>query len=303
VVSGNTAKTAPEIFSATNQQVFADYSAILNYSNIQGNFSNMVSFATHKELGLSSFANYGGYTKTYHPRVPTEPELLPYIDPEEEAPIFLEVLSPLVDFVISTEYPDAKTDQRGVPRPFSPNNKVYLDVGAVEIYGESQVQVQSSMTLQFTEPVDLALFKNQSSIRLDRSDEVANGVDEAYIVETGATGTNGKITLSPAAGKASSVTLTFSDATASTPAPGLEHGSLIDGFWKLSVRIANFRTQRFDIHRYFGDSDGDRDVDATDQAAFAAAQSVYNSAFDFNADSKIDSTDASAFAIRLGTNL
>jgi hypothetical protein len=63
------------------------------------------------------------------------------------------------------------------------------------------------------------------------------------------------------------------------------------------------------LHRLFGDSDGDGDVDATDEAAFNAAlgkragQVGYLAYFDINASGTIDAKDRDQFRKRLGIDL
>jgi hypothetical protein len=61
------------------------------------------------------------------------------------------------------------------------------------------------------------------------------------------------------------------------------------------------------FHRLFGDADGDRDVDATDKAAFLAALGHTDGAslatFDFNRDGQVNGTDQSQFNKRYGTHI
>ena len=106
----------------------------------------------------------------------------------------------------------------------------------------------------------------------------------------------------------SAVTLTFSGS-------GTAYGSLGDGIWTLKVlrsRIhrADDRTVVMDadyastFHRFFGDSDGDRDVDDTDQAAFNSAFGHTDAAslatFDFDHDGDVDAADRNKFNKRFG---
>jgi hypothetical protein len=107
------------------------------------------------------------------------------------------------------------------------------------------------------------------------------------------------------------VVLTFSGS-------GTIYRSLSDGKWTLT--IFGTRVHRADdrtvvmpanyvnsFHRLFGDSDGDRDVDATDQAAFNAAFGHTDAAslatFDFDRDGDVDANDRNRFNKRFGTSI
>src|SRR5262249_17855565 len=100
--------------------------------------------------------------------------------------------------------------------------------------------------------------------------------------------------------------------------PDLIAGSLADGNYTFTIRAdqghdAAGRGLEADhaaaCFRYFGDSDGARDVDGDDQALFesafgtAAGDAGYQDYFDFNGDGTIDETDREAFLGRLGTAL
>ena len=91
--------------------------------------------------------------------------------------------------------------------------------------------------------------------------------------------------------------------------------SLIDGNWTLKILKA--RVHRADyrpaimaadsitsLYRYFGDSDGNRKVDATDQSAFDAAvghtDALSLATFDFDGDGDVDTTDRDQFNKRFG---
>ena len=95
-------------------------------------------------------------------------------------------------------------------------------------------------------------------------------------------------------------------------------GSLPDGRYDLNVRAARVgdvfgQAARADhasmFHRYFGDADGDRDVDSLDSRRFRAAlgtdasMAAYNPIFDFDADGDVDSLDSRRFRLRLGTEI
>jgi hypothetical protein len=101
-------------------------------------------------------------------------------------------------------------------------------------------------------------------------------------------------------------TLTFSGAN-------IESGSLADGRWTLTVVASKVHdaaqptlTMAADataaFHRYFGDRDGDGDVDGTDVNAIVPAlfnPANYDPAFDFDGDADVDGTDVNAFVRRL----
>jgi len=94
--------------------------------------------------------------------------------------------------------------------------------------------------------------------------------------------------------------------------------SLADGNWTLKVLKA--RVHRADdrlvvmdaqyvthLHRFFGDSDGDRDVDEADQAAFNAAfgqtDATSLSVFDSDGDGDVDAADRARFNLRFGRTI
>lgn len=107
------------------------------------------------------------------------------------------------------------------------------------------------------------------------------------------------------------VKLTFSGART-------ELGSLADGHWTLRVRHG--RVHRVDdratilsadsvlhFHRYFGDSDGNRNVDGTDQIAFDNAfgqtDALSLARFDFDNNGIVDSGDRAQFSKRFGHHI
>ena len=61
------------------------------------------------------------------------------------------------------------------------------------------------------------------------------------------------------------------------------------------------------FHRFFGDWDGDRDVDASDKATFLGAVGsmtpMYLPAFDFDGDGDIDAADQAQFNKRFGRRI
>lgn len=125
---------------------------------------------------------------------------------------------------------------------------------------------------------------------------------------TGASGAD--LTATPAG---SAVVLTFTAGEVSEPS-----GSLKDGIWRMTVDMtkvhaggaAGSGSEIVDgIRRLFGDSNGDGDAGAEDDAAFQAANNTssgapgYDAAFDSNADGFIDPTDESEFGSRFGLGL
>jgi hypothetical protein len=92
--------------------------------------------------------------------------------------------------------------------------------------------------------------------------------------------------------------------------PGLTGGSLPDGNYSGVLRAAGLISTNgdllaadypFSFFRYFGDSDGDRDVDFADFFAFARTYGLstgntnFNAEFDYNADGRVDATDLTNF--------
>jgi hypothetical protein len=105
-------------------------------------------------------------------------------------------------------------------------------------------------------------------------------------------------------------TLTFSGAN-------VESGSLADGRWTLSVDPAKVVRRgaamaagfAFGLHRLFGDSEGDGDVDVLDLARFrqsygkSAGQPGYAADFDSEGDGDVDVLDLSRFRQRYGRTI
>jgi hypothetical protein len=105
---------------------------------------------------------------------------------------------------------------------------------------------------------------------------------------------------------------------------GTEARSLADGLWTLRVRADRVLSTdgspmagdyNYALHRLFGDADGDRDVDRSDELKFNAAygsksnQSKYVSYFDWDQDVNsqglrdIDQKDRTKFRARLGRSI
>jgi subtilisin-like proprotein convertase family protein len=95
-------------------------------------------------------------------------------------------------------------------------------------------------------------------------------------------------------------TLTVFAASVSGPGGALDgdgNGTGGDDF----VLVGNPATNK--LHRIFGDSDGDGDVDATDYGAFRAAFGGSNNAFDFDNDGDVDAADFGQFRARFGSSV
>jgi hypothetical protein len=97
-------------------------------------------------------------------------------------------------------------------------------------------------------------------------------------------------------------------------------GSLADGRYRLRVVAANVTNQAppnspmtadatIEFHRFFGDINGDQNVDIADFGQFSATyglnsgQTGFNSSLDFNGDGVIDIADFGQFAVRIFTVL
>ena len=106
---------------------------------------------------------------------------------------------------------------------------------------------------------------------------------------------------------------------------GLESGSLPDGDYTLTVDgdlltdaqgrsvdgdgdgVAGGTAEVLRFHRFFGDADGDRDVDASDfvlfRQSYVTPSSPFIPVFDFNNDGVLDTTDLNAFYQRRAKRL
>ena len=126
-------------------------------------------------------------------------------------------------------------------------------------------------------------------------------------MQTGATGANGRILVSPSTGMTSTLTLTFDNASGAGVTPGVENGSLADGRWQMAIPSLGYTSTLNDptLRRLFGDFNNDGTVDGTDFSQFGAAfgQTVANSPFDFNGDGTVDGTDFAQFGTRFGMTL
>jgi hypothetical protein len=170
-------------------------------------------------------------------------------------------------------------------------------------FGATQHSRLTAITVNFPSPINAAVL---GPITLTRTAAISNG-SIGTVVQTGATGVNGRINVSPMAGLTSSITLTFDNADGSPVTAGVENGSLADGRWQISIPSLNYTSTLNDpnLRRLFGDSNNDGTVDGTDFAAFGSVfgQTVANSPFDFNGDGTVDGTDFAEFGAHFGTTL
>jgi len=79
------------------------------------------------------------------------------------------------------------------------------------------------------------------------------------VVQTGATGANGRILVSPTSGMVSSITLTFDNANGAPLTAGVESGSLADGRWQLAIPPLGYQSPLNDpsLRRLYGDNNND----------------------------------------------
>src|SRR5207249_1224147 len=117
-----------------------------------------------------------------------------------------------------------------VVNPFPPTTVAIVEVNS----GSAQRSRLTNITLHFSTTITAATLTGLGAVTLTRT--TANGLGTiGTIVQTGATGANGRITVSPASGPVSSLTLTFDNANGDPVTLGVENGSLSDGHWQLSI--------------------------------------------------------------------
>lgn len=216
--------------------------------------------------------------------------------------------SPLLD---AGNNPDAQiTDQLGLPRVIGGS----IDIGATEFQDTSfivnnraaQRSRLTTIKVNFVNPINAATLSTLGAIKLTRTAATSLGT-VGTIVQTGATGTNGRIVVSPSSGTVQSVTLTFDNADGSATSPGVENGSLADGRWQLTIPSVGLTSTLNDtvLRRLFGDVDNNGTVDAGDFGIFGTTfgASLIGSPFDFNNDATLDAIDFGEFGARFGLTL
>jgi hypothetical protein len=181
------------------------------------------------------------------------------------------------------------------------NGTVRPAVTAVSVNGgNAQRSRITSVGLTFGAPVDASTLTALGAITLTRT---AGG--PATLVQTAATGANGRITVSPATGLVAAVTLSFSNANSAATTAGVEYGSLADGRWQLSVPSLRYASPFNDVNlrRAFGDSNADGNVSGADFLVFGNAFNGPSVAFDFNNSGVVDGSDLLQFGNRFGVTI
>jgi uncharacterized delta-60 repeat protein len=161
--------------------------------------------------------------------------------------------------------------------------------------GAAQRSRVTELTVTFDEVVDPALLATAFALTRPADGAAVGAIAVATQVVDGRT----------------VATLTFSGAN-------VESGSLADGRWTLAVDRTKVRSLAgaemaadftASLHRLFGDSEGDADVDVLDLARFRQAygkstgQPGYAAHFDFEGDGDVDVLDLSRFRQRYGRTL
>jgi len=178
--------------------------------------------------------------------------------------------------------------------------------------GDNQRSRLTSLTVNFASAVSAASFSGTGAIKLIR---LESGMVPAT-VQTGATGSDGLITVTQ--GSPTSLVLTFSNASGAPSFPGssVEFGSLSDGRWRLEIPSAagymsNPAAVNEQIPRLFGDINNDGTVDGgLDFGQFgttfglSAGVPAFLAAFDFNNDGTIEGgADFAEFGARFGVSI
>lgn len=180
------------------------------------------------------------------------------------------------------------------PLPPTTTTGVIVNLGAVQ---RSRL---TSITLNFDQPIDVQALNVPGAITLERT----SGGPPA-IVQTGAVGPNGLITLVPASGMVTSVTLLFSNANGAPESGGVQYGSLADGRWQLSIPWLSYTSILGDsnLRRLFGDHDNNGTVDGIDFVAFGSVFGGPGPEFDYDNNGTVDGLDFAQFGTRFGVSL
>jgi hypothetical protein len=171
-------------------------------------------------------------------------------------------------------------------------------VGTVTVNaGDVQRSRVTSVLVSFSAPVDAATLTGAGKIILTRT---LGG--PATLVQTGATGANGRIRVAPLMGLVTAVTLTFDNANGTFFTPGVEYGSLADGRWQLSIPDLNYTSplNGSNLRRLFGDVNADGVTSGDDLLAFGNSFNGSDPTFDFDADGLVSGADLLQFGNRFG---
>lgn len=174
--------------------------------------------------------------------------------------------------------------------------------------GQGQRSRLTSITVTFNGSVSPGSFTNPGDMKLTRYVATPTGV-VGTVVETGAVGANGLITVTQP-GPSTELLLTFSNADSSNVTSGVEFGSLSDGRWELSIPSAGgylsgqpLSPTPPNIHRLFGDFDGNATVDGSDFGFFPPFGAVIGDPFDYDNNNDVGGGDFGEFGNRFGLSL
>lgn len=186
--------------------------------------------------------------------------------------------------------------------PAAPSTVSMVSVNA----GSLQHSRLNTVELSFGIPVNAAALSATVAITLTRTSSL--GVNPVgIVVQTGATGANGRILLSATSGMVSTLTLSFDNADGSSTSEGVESGSLADGRWQLAIPSLGYTSALNDptLRRLAGDSNNDGNVDASDFGDFGTQFGITGSglSFDFDADGSVDAGDFAVFGNCFGMTL
>lgn len=181
------------------------------------------------------------------------------------------------------------------PPPPTTVSSVIVNSGAVQ---RSRL---TTITLNFSNPINAADYQSLGAIRLTRT----AGGTFGTLVQTGATGANGRILVAPLTGTVSALTLTFDNANGAAITQGVENGSLADGRWQITIPAIGYSSTLNDpnIRRLFGDGDGNGTVDGADFSLFGSSFAQNIDPFDFDANGTVDGIDFAQFGSRFGVSI
>jgi hypothetical protein len=274
--------------SFSNEDIDSDVDVLLQYSavgdssgfSLDASSSNNLSFGT--SLQLNAEAAIGGPFETFEPGSS----------------------SPLLN--VGLDISSTGFDQRGVSYVRTSGSDP--DIGAIERQSsvvpeydtdEIEVNVVNGGGIQRSRVLDVdvyfanfyvnSTFTGTGNITLTNANSV--------VVQTGATGANGRVNVTSQIMQSNSIRLYFDNANSSNVTSGVEYTSLADGRWDLVVAGASAPT---DIIRLFGDSNGDATVDGVDITNYGNAFGTSLYYFDWNMDGTVDGTDGVQVGNRFG---